>query len=146
MIVYLDSSALVKRYLAEASSAEVERLVREAEQVGTAIISRAEVSAALAKAVRMNWLEEATALKALAIFQSHWASLFRLHIREMTVARADALAWAHSLRGYDAVHLACALLWQETVGGAVTLATFDQPLREAAANAGLPVWPEPSGS
>jgi predicted nucleic acid-binding protein len=146
MIVYLDSSALVKRYIVEASSAEVERLVSAAEQVGTAIISRAEVSAALAKAVRMNWMDQAEALKALAVFQSHWTSLFRLHIRETTVERADALAWAHSLRGYDAVHLACAMLWQDAVGGAMTMATFDQPLLEAAAKAGLAVWPEPSQS
>jgi predicted nucleic acid-binding protein len=146
MIVYLDSSALVKRYMVEASSAEVERLVSAAEQVGTAIISRAEVSAALSKAVRMNWLDHAEALKSLAVFQSQWSSLFRLNIRETTVERADALAWAHILRGYDAVHLACAILWQEAVGGAVTLATFDQPLREAAAKAGLAVWPEPSQS
>ncbi len=146
MIVYLDSSALVKRYIVEASSAEVEQLVGAAEQVGTAIISRAEVSAALSKAVRQNWIDQAEALKALAVFQSQWASLFRLQIRETTVERADALAWAHGLRGYDAVHLACALLWQDAVGGAVTLATFDQPLLEAAARAGLMVWPEPSQS
>ena len=42
----------------------------------------------------------------------------------------------------DAAHLACALLWQDAVGGAITLATFDQTLREAAARAGLTVWPE----
>ena len=142
MIVYLDSSALVKRYILEQSSAEVDQLVSAAEQVGTAIISLAEVSAALSKAARLRWIEQAEALKALAVFQSQWASLFRLHIRETTVARADALAWTHHLRGYDAVHLACALLWQEAVGEAVTLATFDEPLQAAAAGAGLAVWPE----
>jgi predicted nucleic acid-binding protein len=141
MIVYLDSSALVKRYVVEANSAEVERVVRAAEQVGTSLISRAEVSAALAKAVRMRWIEPDAALKSLAVFQSQWASLFRLHIRETTVEQADALAWTHGLRGYDGVHLACALLWQEAVGETVTLATFDQPLLDAAAQAGLAVWP-----
>jgi predicted nucleic acid-binding protein len=143
MIVYLDSSALVKRYILEANSAEVEQLVSAAEQVGAAIISRAEVSAALSKAVRLNWIDRAAALKSLAVFQSQWPSLFRLHIRETTVARADALAWAHRLRGYDAVHLACALLWQDAVGEAVTLATFDEALHDAAAGTGLAVWPEP---
>jgi uncharacterized protein len=142
MIVYLDASALVKRYIVESSSTEVERLVDSATQAGTAIISRAEVSAALAKAVRMHWLDEADALESLAVFQAHWASLFRLAIRETTVERADGLAWAHSLRGYEAVHLACALLWQDAVGDAVTLATFDEALHEAAAKAGLAVWPE----
>jgi len=145
MIVYLDSSALVKRYIREASSADVEQLVGAAEQLGTAIISRAEVSAALSTAVRLNWIDQAAALKSLSVFQSQWPSLFRLHIRETTMARADALAWTHGLRGYDAVHLACALLWQDAVGEAVTLATFDEPLHTAAAGAGLAVWPEPVG-
>jgi predicted nucleic acid-binding protein len=144
MIVYLDSSALVKRYIVEASSAEVERLVSAAEQAGSAIISRAEVSAALAKAVRMNWIDQAEALKALAVFQSHWASLFRLAIRETTVERADALAWAHGLRGYGAVHLACAALWQDAVGDSITMATFDENLWTAAQKAGLAVWPQRS--
>src|SRR3970282_305148 len=73
MILYLDSSALVKRYLIEARSADVERVIVEADQTGTAMITRAEVSAAIAKAVRMNWVARDEALKSLAAFQSQWA-------------------------------------------------------------------------
>ncbi|MGH8246787.1 MAG: type II toxin-antitoxin system VapC family toxin [Gammaproteobacteria bacterium] len=142
MILYLDSSALAKRYLMEARSAEVERVIVDAEQAGTAMISRAEVSAALAKAVRMNWVARDEAHKALADFQAQWTSLFRLHIRETTVERADGLAWKYALRGYDAVHLACAVLWQESVSSPVILATFDRPLWEAARLAGLSAWPD----
>ncbi len=142
MILYLDSSALVKRYLLEARSEDVERLVAAADESGTAMISRAEVSAALARAVRMSWLARGEGLKALKAFQSHWVYLFRLHIRETTVERAEALAWEYSLRGYDALHLACALSWQEAIGGPVTLATFDRQLWEAGQHAGLNVWPE----
>jgi hypothetical protein len=142
MILYFDSSALVKRYLHEARSAEVERVFIQAEQTGTAMISRAEVSAALAKAVRMNWVAHADAIKGLTEFQSQWKTIFRLHIREITVERADALAWKYSLRGYDAIHLACAMLWQESISSLVTLATFDEPLWAAAQSAGMAAWPE----
>ena len=45
MIVYLDSSALVKRYVAEAYSQAVTSLITKAGVVVTATISRAEVSA-----------------------------------------------------------------------------------------------------
>ncbi len=51
-----DSSALVKRYIAEPASAQVEALVAEADIAATSLITRAEVAAALAWAVRMNWL------------------------------------------------------------------------------------------
>lgn len=142
MIVYFDSSALVKRYIAEPASAQVESLVAEAGIAATSLITRAEVAAALARAVRMNWLTHDVAARALKAFQQHWSVLFRLNIRETTIERAEGLAWEQGLRGYDAVHLASALLWQSGLSQSVTLATFDRQLWDAAQLVGLEVWPE----
>lgn len=61
---------------------------------------------------------------------------------ESLVSRAEALAWEYGLRGYDAVHLAAALAWQERITMPIVLATFDRELWEAACQAGLEVWPE----
>jgi hypothetical protein len=58
------------------------------------------------------------------------------------VARAEALAWDSALRGYDAVQLASALTWQESVGAETTLATFDRQLWDAGKQVGIHVWPE----
>jgi len=66
----------------------------------------------------------------------------RLQLTEIIVARADALAWEHGLRGYDAVHLGTALFWQDTIGDPITLATFDRQLWQKGEIAGLMVWPE----
>jgi hypothetical protein len=55
-----------------------------------------------------------------------------LPISENTVVRGDSLAIEHNLRGYDATHLACALIWQETLGVPVTLASFDSRMIETA--------------
>jgi uncharacterized protein len=142
MIVYFDSSALVKRYIAEPASSQVESLVAEAAIAATSLITRAEVAAALARAVRMNWLTYDVAARALKAFQQHWSVLFRLNIREATIERAGGLAWEQGLRGYDAVHLASALLWQSGLSQPVTLATFDRQLWDAAQLVGLEVWPE----
>ena len=142
MIVYFDSSALVKRYIAEPASAQVETLVAQADIAATSLITRAEVAAALARAVRMNWLTHDVAARALKAFQQHWSVLFRLNIREATIERAEGLAWEQGLRGYDAVHLASALLWQSGLSQPVTLATFDRQLWDAAQLVGLEVWPE----
>ena len=143
MKLYVDASALAKRYLPiEVGAPEVTRLIADAEQFGTALISRAEVSAALAKAVRMQWVSVEEGRKVLAAFRTDWTSIFRLNIRDVTVQRADELAWQFGLRGYDAVHLATALVWQEASNSLVTLATFDEALWRAAARAGLQAWPE----
>ena len=58
------------------------------------------------------------------------------------MARAGALAWDAALRGYDAVQLASALTWQESVGANVLLATFDRQLWSAGKQIGMHVWPE----
>jgi predicted nucleic acid-binding protein len=142
MILYLDASALVKRYVAEVGSVEVDRLIAQAGVAGTAAISRAEVAAALAKAVRVGTLARDEAEAALQVFRTQWVDLVRLQLTGVILAQADALAWDYGLRGYDAVHLAVVRFWQSSLGEAVTLATYDRQLWQAGGAAGLAVWPE----
>jgi predicted nucleic acid-binding protein len=142
MILYLDASALVKRYVAEAGAEEVAQAVAEADVIGTSLISRAETAAALAKAVRTGALTRQAAASTLQVFRSEWPDLVRVQATEMLVARADILAWELGLRGYDAVHLASALLWQDSLGRGVTMATFDRRLWKAAEQRGLDPFPE----
>ena len=137
MIVYLDASALVKRYVAEAGSPEVEALINEAQAIGTAVISRAEVAAALARAVRIGLVTREAGSKALQAFNADWEHLVRLQLGEPLVARAAALAWEHGLRGYDSVHLASALAWSESLGETVAVATYDRELWRGAQASGL---------
>ena len=141
MIVYLDSSALVKRYVSEAGSADVGKLIEAASVVGTAILSRVEVAAALAKAARMKVMTRAAAAGALEEFEVEWDSLVRLQMSEVLAARAGDLAWEHGLRGYDAAHLAAALFWRDMMGESVTVASYDVQLWEAARKTGLAAWP-----
>jgi predicted nucleic acid-binding protein len=142
MIVYLDASALVKRYVAETGSAAVGKLIDQAEALGTSVISRAEVSAAFAKAVRLKFVTRDAAASAMKQFAADWPHFIRLQLTENLVARAASLAWEQGLRGYDAVHLATALVWHETVGQAVYVATFDRQLWQGAQATGLIAWPK----
>jgi predicted nucleic acid-binding protein len=141
MILYLDSSALVKRYVAEPGSSEVNDIIAGAELIGTAIISRAEVVAALAKAVRIEALTLAEASVGLKAFRHEWLDFVRVQVTEMVMARADTMAWTHDLRGYDAVQLATAVFWQEAIGAPVTMATFDRHLWRAAEREALLPYP-----
>ena len=142
MILYLDASALVKRYVAEPGAREVAEAIAAAEVVGTSLISRAETSAAFAKAVRVGALTRQEAASALQVFRSEWPNLVRVQATEVLVARADELAWELGLRGYDAVHLASALLWQDGMGEQVTVATFDRQLWEAVERRGMIPFPD----
>ena len=90
----------------------------------------------------MGILTHADALKALESFRAEWPDIVRLPVAELTIHRGDSLAWELGLRGYDAVHLATTLLWQETIGEPIHLATYDQQLWQAGKAAGLLVLPE----
>ena len=142
MIAYFDASALVKRHVDERGSRETIEFAARAEVVATSLISRAEVAAALAKAVRTKLLDEREAREAQRAFVAQWPDIARIPVSEALVSRAEALAWEHELRGYDAVQLASAVLFQESLGTAVRLATFDRQLWSAARDAGFEVWPE----
>ena len=141
MNLYLDASALVKRYIAEKSSEQVNAWIGEADLIVTSLITRVEVAAAIARARRMKIIASDESDAALHQFRSEWESFRRLSITENTVIRGDLLACEHDLRGYDATHLACALIWQESLGLPVTLATFDGQLVQAAKAVRIEILP-----
>ncbi len=60
-LLYLDTSALFKRYVEEAESEALLGRIEDAPAVGTPLITRVEVAAALAKAVRDGRMQAADA-------------------------------------------------------------------------------------
>lgn len=141
MILYLDASALVKRYVEERGTTQVARAIRAAEIAGTSIITRAEIAAALSKAVRVGALHPDGANLARAKFHRDWPSLIRIQTTEALIAYADELAWGLGLRAYAAVQLASASVWRDTLEEEITVATFDRRLWEAARQQGLVPFP-----
>jgi len=145
VIAYFDASALVKRYLEESGTPDVLRLSDSATTAATSLISRAEVAAAISRAGRLGAVPMSAAEQALRNFRRDWVYLFRVRVEETTMARADALAWELGLRGYDAVHLASALAWRESIAESPLFATYDRALGKAARTQGLDVWPQDLG-
>lgn len=143
--LYLDTSALVKCYIAEDGSEDVIALMADAAAVATSLVTRTEVAAALAKAVRDDRVDEDEAQRAHRKFLREWPDFGRVPVTDALVERADSLAWEHGLRAYDSVQLAAALACEDMVGALgvdVVLATFDRQLRKAAARSGLSTWPQ----
>jgi predicted nucleic acid-binding protein len=142
VILYLDSSALVKRYVLEEGSMVVTDAIAEAEMIATSVVTRAEISGAFAKSIRtglLSW-DEASAARRSA--HDDWPSLIRVQLNEAVALKADELAWEFGLRGYDAVQLACASVWKDAIQSEVVLATFDRQLRDAAVRRDFVVLPE----
>ena len=140
-MLYLDTSALAKKYIQEFGSEAVRELISRSNMVATCSITRAEAAAAFSKAIRLRSLTRSAALACHKEFVREWKSYLRIRVTEALVARADALSWTFNLRGYHAVHLAAALEWQDRLGETVTLGSFDQELWDAAVEAGLERFP-----
>ena len=143
---YLDSSALVKRYVAEAGTVWVDHLCDAASghTLYTVRISAAEIIAALFRRVRVGSLSLSDAQAQATQFKADLA--FDYQMIEVTGPVVDAamtLAERYGLRGYDAIQLAGALELQTVlfVSGlpALTFVCADTELNTAAAAEGLPV-------
>jgi predicted nucleic acid-binding protein len=142
MIVYADTSALVQLFMSEEGSEATRTLLCQASLMGTGLLARAELGAALARGTRRGLLSKEDALEARRRLEGVWPTWVRIAVNEALVSRAEALAWEYILRGYDALHLASALTWQERIQQPVALLTFDRELWGAAQRAGLIAWPE----
>src|SRR5690606_14852011 len=106
--------------------------IEQADLLGKSLITKAEMMAVMGRAYRTRAIGAARAELILIGFRERWPSYIRLPLTEGTVTRADKLAWEYGLRGYVAVHLASAVLWQEALEERVTIATYDRQLWEAA--------------
>ncbi len=143
MIIYFDTSALIKRYIREDRSEEVIALMNGTDVFcGSAAVTQVEMAAAMQKAVRISVTSSEIASIVWREFLDHWLSFTRLAVSSRTIERASDIAWRNKLRGYDSIQLASAMIWQETLQTPIVFATFDRDLWSAGKQAGLGVWPE----
>lgn len=141
MILYFDTSAMVKLYVEEEGSDKVKAVSVQAQVVATSLIGYAEARAAFARAKREARLHAKEYQQALEDLDRDWDSYFVLEVTEDLVRRAGTLAEDHALRAYDALHLASALTLRDRVQRAVAFLCFDGELEAAARGEGLTTSP-----
>jgi hypothetical protein len=134
--LFLDASALTKRYLTEIGSAWVSHLADPAtgNTLVVAEITRVEVAAALAARCRANAITEIERDLLVTLLLRHFDSEYQiLAITPALTASAVELTQRHRLRGYDAVQLAAALAASAVLPGLVFVAADDELLDAARA-------------
>ena len=103
----------------------------------TSVLSYAEGCAALAAALRAGRLSATGHRRARADLDALHEELALIGVDHAMSRQAGALAERFALRGYDAVHLASAL----SIAGELTIVSWDDQLRRAAAASGCAVAP-----
>ena len=143
MILYLDTSALVKLYAEEEGSDLVRHGIRDSELITTSLMAYAETRSAFARKSRSQEISRAVLTKCKRDFERDWLRVHRLPVDEPLVRKAGELAEEHGLRALDALHLATADSLQAALRDAVTFACFDDALNRAAEARGLVLLERP---
>ena len=136
MTLYLDTSSLVKLYVAEAESDSVRQMVENADIVATAAIAYPEARAAFARRRREGGLRPRAFAAAKRALDEDWPRYLAIDVTAALCRDAGDLAERHGLRGYDSVHLAAYLQVARAAGKArVRFSCFDDRLTAAARSA-----------
>ena len=139
MILYLDTSSLLKLFLEEEGSEPIKRIASEAQGITTSIIAYAESRAALARARRTGRLTDDSYRASVELFEEGWSSYIPIGVSDPIVRLAGDLAEKHLLKGFDAIHLASAVTLQQESGEPISFSAWDQLLMRTAAAEGLAV-------
>lgn len=138
MILYLDTSALVKLYVAEKDSQTVRKSVQGADRVATSRIAYPEARSALARRHREGMLTSKGLRRAVSALDRDVGGFVIVELVESVARLAGELAERYALRGFDSIHLAGAVELGHLVGTAPVFMTFDARQSQAAASEGLP--------
>ncbi|MCK4275176.1 MAG: type II toxin-antitoxin system VapC family toxin [Phycisphaerae bacterium] len=144
MTVYIDTSALLKKYIQETGSDEVVRLWTSPQEMAISRVGYAEALAAFARRRREGTLTQDLFEAVVEQFKVDWKSLARLPVSDELDHFVDRLVRGHSLRGLDVIHLASALSISEGAVEDFLFVSADRRLLDAARREGLNVYPDRS--
>ena len=131
MILYLDTRSLVKLYVEEPASADVEGWVDSSEVTATSLVAYAEARAAFSCRFREHAYSSKDYKRLVSQFESEWKNFMAIHVTAELVHRARDLAEKHGLRGLDAVHLAAAVTLCEKLASPVTFSCYNIKFKNA---------------
>jgi len=136
---YLDTSALIKRFVDERGTPVVQAILARGGPFGTANIAYAEVYAGLARRHRERDLSPAAYAEACRHFEHDWQGCLRVDLSGSILDIARQLIQRHPLKGFDAIHLASAHRLHTELGEPITFVAADDRLLRAAEAEGLTI-------
>lgn len=137
MILFCDTSALLKLYIVEAGSDAVKVRADEAEAVAVSRIAWAEAHAALSRRAREIPQDAPVIAQVKAALAQDWPHFVVMEVDQTLVERAGDYADTFALRGYDSVQLAAAFETGRIAQTPICFACFDDRLNKAAKVLGM---------
>jgi len=116
-VLYLDSSALVKRYFKEkGSNAVITRAAELNQEIFTSVLSFAEVQSAIARKHREKQITSQEFIRLREAFESDWTILFTsIELNLQTMGTLPKLMELYPLKAGDAIQLSTAIWLNEGI-------------------------------
>jgi predicted nucleic acid-binding protein len=137
MILFCDTSALIKLYIAETGSDELKVRVQEADAVAVCRIAWAEAHAALSRRAREVPEDASVIEQAKVALATDWPHLLVMEVDQAMVEKAGEYADTFALRGYDSIQLAAGFEVGRLSQTPILFACFDMRLNKAAKLLGM---------
>ncbi len=132
MIIYFDTSSLVKLYIDEDSSEVVSGLLESCDIAATSIIAYAETRAAFARRCRDKVLSPVEYRNIVTDFNSDWSDFVIINTSNDLILQAGEMAERYALRGFDSIHLSSAMTLKNKTQSEISFSCFDSKLNFAA--------------
>jgi len=139
MIVYLDTSSLIKLYVDEIDSGKIKGIANKAAVISTSKIAYAEARSAFARKQREGGFSVSILRKVVEDFNKDWESYFLIEITDGLIRFAGDIAEKYLLRGFDSIHLASAVNLRNKINSAIYFSSHDTRLNQAAEKEGISV-------
>lgn len=137
MILFCDTSALIKLYVVEEGSEALKTQIAGAEAVVVSRVAWHEAHAALSRRAREVPQDALAIEQAKAALAADWPRFVVLEIDQNLVERAGEYADTFALRGYDSIQLAAAYEAGRISQLPIFFACFDTRLNKAARLLGM---------
>ncbi len=137
MILFCDSSALLKLYVVEAETDSMLEAAAASEMIAVCRVTWAECMAAMARRVRENPQDQTAIAQARERYAVDWPQFLILEVTQELVELAGEHADTFALRAYDSIQLAAILVTHLARPGGVKFACFDTRLAKAARVLGI---------
>ena len=132
MILFCDTSALIKLLIDEPGSDQIHQASQAAVAIAACRITWAEAMAAMARRQREDPVSADAIEQARQRLHQLWTFFSIVEVSQDLVETAGSFADGFALRGYDSVQLAAAYTLQRTAAQPLSVACFDRRLNQAA--------------
>ena len=137
MILFFDTSALMKLFVQELHSDTLRNTARSSPLTIVSQLTWVEMCAALAFKQRTHQIDAPEAARARKELDEEWGRYTHIAVDNTIIANAGELAQTFGLRAYDSLQLASAKRVYSQAGPTLVFCCFDKQLNAAASTLGI---------